>query len=63
MAVSIDLSITQNSQSIDNNTSNVTVKATVSWTYGSWNATGQCYGSITIDGTKYSWSGLKFNNS
>lgn len=63
MAVSLSLAITQNSQSIDNNTSNVTVKATVSWTYGSWNATGQCYGSITIDGTTYSWTGLSFNKS
>lgn len=63
MAVTLSLSITQNSQSIDNNTSNVTVKATVAWTYGSWNATGKCYGSITIDGTKYSWTGLTFNTS
>lgn len=63
MAVDISLDITQNSQSIDNNTSNVTVKAIVTWTYGSWNATGQCYGSITIDGTKYSWTGLKFNKN
>lgn len=63
MAVTLELSITQNSQNIDNNTSNVTVKAVVKWTYGSWNATGQCYGSITIDGTKYSWSGLSFNKN
>lgn len=63
MAVSLSLAITQNSQNIDNNTSNVTVTATVSWTYGSWNATGQCYGSITIDGTKYSFSGLSFNKN
>ena len=61
MAVSISLSITQNSQSVANNTSNVTVKATVSWTGGSYNATGECTGSITIDGTKHSFSGMKFN--
>ena len=61
MAVTISLAITQNSQSVANNTSNVTVKATVSWTGGSYNATGECTGSITIDGTKYSFSGLKFN--
>ena len=61
MAVSISLSITQNSQNIVNNTSNVTVKATVSWTGGSHNATGECTASLTIDGTKYSFSGLKFN--
>lgn len=63
MAVSISLAITQNSQSIANNTSNVTVKVTAKWTYGSHNATGQCTGSITIDGTKYSFSGIKFNTS
>lgn len=61
MAVSISLGITQNSQNIANNTSNVTVKVTAKWTYGSYNATGQCTGSITIDGTKYSFTGIKFN--
>ncbi len=61
MAVTISLAITQNSQSVANNTSNVTVKATVKWTGGDNNVTGQCTGSITIDGTKYSFSGLKFN--
>lgn len=61
MAVSISLSITQNSQNVANNTSNVTVKVTAKWTYGSWNATGECTGSITIDGTKHSFSGIKFN--
>ena len=61
MAVSISLSITQNSQSIADNTSNVTVAVKAKWTYGSYNATGQCTGSITIDGTKYSFSGIKFN--
>lgn len=61
MAVSISLSITQNSQNIVKNTSNVTVKATVSWTGGSYNATGECTASIVLDGTKHSFSGLKFN--
>ena len=61
MAVSISLSITQNSQSVANNNSNVTVAVKASWTNGSWNATGQCTGSITIGGTKYSFSGIKFN--
>lgn len=62
MAVSISLSIAQNSQSVANNTSNVTVNVTAKWTGGSWNATGQCTGSITIDGTKYSFSGITFNS-
>lgn len=63
MAVSISLSITQNSQNLTNNTSNVTVKTTAKWTYGSWNATGKCTGSMTIDGTKYNFSGITFNTS
>lgn len=62
MAVTISLSITQNSRNIENNTSNVTVKCTASWTYGSWNKTGQCTGTMTIDGTKYSFSGITFND-
>lgn len=63
MGVSISLSIEQKSQSITNNNSNVTVSVVASWTYGSWNGTGQCYGSITIDGTTYSFTGIKFNTS
>lgn len=55
------ITITQNSQDIVNNTSNVTVSAIAKWDYGSWNHTGACYGHITIDGTKYSWTGLKLN--
>lgn len=63
MAVTLKLAITQNSQNIANNTSNVTVNVTASWTYGSWNSLGQCSGYITIDGTKYSFSGMSFNSS
>ena len=63
MAATITLAIKQNSQNITNNTSSVTVDVTVKWTYGSWNATGECYGSITIDGTKYSFTGIKFNTN
>ena len=61
MAVTLSLGITQNSQSVANNTSSVTVTATVSWNWGSYNATGQCTGTITIDGTKYNFSGIMFN--
>lgn len=53
MAVSLSLAITQNSQNIANNTSNVTVAVTIHWTNGSWNAYEQCHGSITIDGVKH----------
>lgn len=55
MAVSISISITQNSQNIANNTSNVTVSVKASWTYGSWNA-GSPSGTLTIDGTAYGFS-------
>ena len=62
MAVSISLSITQNSQNIANNTSNVTVKVTASWTGGSHNAvvdaegTPQAKGWVKIDGTTYNFA-------
>lgn len=61
MAVSLSVSATQNSQNISNNTSNVTVTATAKWGGGSWNHSGECYGSIIIDGTKYSFSNLILN--
>ena len=63
MAVSLSMEITQNSQNATNNTSNITVKTIITWNYGSWNATGECYGSITINGTVYNFTGLKFNTS
>ena len=68
MAVSISLSITQNSQNITNNTSNVTVKVTAKWTNGSnnrlVNAQGvpQAKGSVTINGTSYDFAST-FNDS
>lgn len=61
MAVTLSLTIKQNSQSVANNTSNVTVTATANWTNGSYNALYQCNGWITIDGTKYTFSGISFN--
>lgn len=63
MAVTMSMYITENSTNIANNTSSVTVDCYVSWTGGSWNNYGQCEASITIDGTSYSFSGLKFNSS
>lgn len=54
MAVSISIAITQNSQNIENNTSNVTVKVNAKWTYGSFNRNSQS-GYLTIDGTKYTF--------
>lgn len=55
------IQIIQNSQDLIANTSNITVKAVASWDGGSWNHTGQCNGSITIDGTKYTFTGIKLN--
>ena len=55
MAVSISISITQNSQSVTNNTSNVTVKVIAKWTYGSYNKLEKS-GWLTIDGTKYTFT-------
>lgn len=68
MAVSISISITQNSQNITNNKSNATVKVTASWTGGSYNkvvdASGkpQANGSVKIDGTSYSFNST-FNDN
>lgn len=57
MAVSIYLVITQNSQSIANNTSNVTVRVNASWTGGSFNGTyPPPSGWLEIDGTRYNFS-------
>lgn len=63
MAVSLSISITQNSQSVANNTSNVTVKVIASWTGGSYNkiivdnvGTAQANGWCIIDGTKYTFN-------
>lgn len=55
MAVSISISVTQNSQSIANNTSNVTVKVTAKWTNGSYNLLDKS-GWLKIDGTPYTFT-------
>lgn len=55
MAISISIGITQNSQNIANNTSNITVKVTASWTYGSYNKNSKS-GWLKIDGTTYDFT-------
>lgn len=55
MAVSISISIAQNSQSVANNKSNVTVTLKASWTSGSYN-TLQKSGWLKINGTTYSFT-------
>ena len=68
MAVNISISITQNSQSVANNKSNVTVKLTASWTGGSNNrvvnasGTPQANGWVKIDGTSYNFAST-FNDN
>lgn len=63
MAVSLSLSITQNSQSIANNTSNVTVKVAAKWTGGSFNQL-QKSGWVKIDGTTYDFtSSFNYNQT
>lgn len=66
MAVSISMNIRQNSQSIENNTSNVTVEVYAWWTNGSYNAQTapdgypQARGTVTIDDVAYAFYS-KFN--
>ena len=63
MAVSISISITQNSQSVANNTSNVTVEVIAKWTNGSYNHL-EKPGHVVIDGTKYFFaSAFNINNT
>lgn len=61
MAVSINISIKQNSQSIANNTSSVTASVIAKWTNGSYNHNSQP-GYLSIDGTKYTFTS-GFNDS
>lgn len=61
MAVTLTISIDQNSQNVANNTSNVTVTVKASWTYGSYNKLEKS-GWLKIDGTKYTFTS-PFNTS
>lgn len=66
MAVSISMKIVQNNQSIENNTSNVTVEVYAHWTRGSYNAQTapdgypDARGTLSIDNVQYSFYS-KFN--
>lgn len=55
MAVSSNISITQNSQNIANNKTNITVRVQVTTTGGSYNGYSKL-GTCTIDGTTYDFS-------
>lgn len=62
MAVTISISsITQNSQNIANNTSNVTVTLVAKWTGGAWNHYGNANGWLKIDGVIYTFGGVVIN--
>lgn len=52
MGASISMAISQNSQSIADNSSNVTVSVTVHWSGGSHNHVG-CWLGVTVDGQYY----------
>lgn len=66
MAVSISMNIVQNSQSIENNSSNVTVEVYAHWTRGSYNAQTapdgypDARGTVSIDNVQYTFYS-KFN--
>ena len=62
MVTGFHIGITQNSQNIPGNQSNVTVALTITWNGGSYNATGNASGILTIDGTDYSFT-AKFNTA
>lgn len=55
MGSSLSITITQNSQNVAANTSNVTVAVRISWTYGSFNRN-QKSGWLKIDGTQYNFT-------
>lgn len=60
MAVNLRLSLKENSYNIDNNTSNVTIKCYIVYTYGSYNKN-KCYGDISIGGTYFDDFAVSFN--
>ena len=62
MVTGFRIGITQNSQSIAGNKSNVTVALTITWNGGSYNATGNAAGVLNIDGIDYSFT-AKFNTA
>lgn len=60
MALSLSIGISENSYSIADNTSSVTVSVNVSWTGGSWD---HSYYTkyVTINGTRYDFNSVKVN--
>lgn len=60
MAYSISLSVTTNSQSVTNNSSNVTVKVNYSWTYGTY-SNEKLSKWVKINGTTYHFDDVTIN--
>lgn len=61
MGVKLSITLTQNSQSVANNTSSVTAKVIATYDTGTWNASGNS-GTLTFNGTDYGFWG-RFNTS
>ena len=60
MAYSLDITCTENSRSVADNTTNVTIKVIAKWTYGTWwGYSSEKY--CTIDGKKYSFNDTYIN--
>lgn len=62
MPITASIGLTQNSQSIDGNYSNVSGKITLSWSYGSWDHNNKT-STIKINGTTYSFTTPNINPS
>lgn len=60
MAIKVNLTLSQVSQSITNNNSQVKATIKVSWDYGSWDATHRT-SYLTIDGTRYTFENPTIN--
>ena len=58
MVTGLELRITQNSQSVVQNTSSVTVGLVIRWNGGSYNATGNAPGTLTVDGRAYDFKAV-----
>lgn len=68
MGASLSLSFTQGAQDIATNSTQVTIKVKINWTYGTWN-NNKMYGELTIDGEDYgfnanfNWNGASTSGS
>lgn len=61
MVTGLSINIKQNSQSVTNNTSNVTIECSITWNGGSYNALGTAKATMVVNGTTYTLSGSDAN--